>query len=222
MTPDRNLQEKGTWNWKRIGGLVAMVASLGLLIVPQPGIGAKVARLAPELDTLLADRTVQIDGAELLDLMHNNQVRLLLLDVRDEADFNVFHLLDAWNVTAEDLLGDKPDEVDPETIVVLMSNDEARAAELWRLARARGLVNSYILAGGINGWLEHYGEHFEPRPIAVADANGAAEPMRFTYPAAIGDRTETAWPDPHHLPPQDYEVKVKVVKPIGLEGGGCG
>jgi len=210
------------WNWKRIGGLVAMVASLGLLIVPQPGIGAKLARLAPELDSLLTDRAVQIDAAELLDLMHNNQVRLLLLDVRDEPDFNMFHLLDAWNVTAEDLLGDRPAQVDPETIVILMSNDEARATELWRLARARGLVNSYILADGVNGWLERYGEHFEPRPIAVADANGAADPMRFTYLAAIGDRTDTAWPDPHHLPPQEYETKVKVVKPIGLEGGGCG
>jgi rhodanese-related sulfurtransferase len=219
LTKDRKLER---WRWHRTGALAAVFASAGLVAVGQPSVHDKVDWLAPELDRQLESREIQIDAAELVGLMHNNQVRLLLLDVRDEADFNLFHLLDARRITVDDLAGDLPRSLDPETIVVVMSNDERRATEAWRLARAQGLVNSYVLEEGINGWLERYGEHFEPRPTAVPTVAGADEPLRYSFPVAIGDRLDTAWPDPHRLDAEPYVAKVKVVKPISLEGGGCG
>ncbi|HED64991.1 MAG TPA: rhodanese-like domain-containing protein [Planctomycetes bacterium] len=204
---------------------LALAASLGLLIVPQPGLEERIERMAPELDPLIAARDVQIDPAELVELMHNNQVRLVLIDVRSEADFNVFHLLDAEHVTLDELRGDFPKTIDPISIVVTMSNDEGRATEAFRILRAQGLPGTYVLAGGINGWLEVYGgiADIQPRPVETV-AGSEEEPMRFTFPAALGDRVDISWPDPHEmkLPEREFRKKAKSRKPMALAGGGCG
>ncbi len=207
----------------RIGAGVLVLASLGLLIVPQPGLDAKIHRLEPELNGLLRQRAVQIDPAELIDLMHNNQVKLVILDVRDESDFNLFHLLDAKRVSLGDLRGDFPDSIDPISIVVLVSNDGKRATEGWKILRARGLLGSYILDGGINQWLEIYGPIAKVKPTRLSNVT-AAEALRFTFPAAYGDRLDIAWPDPKHmkLPERSYLRKAKSMKPVALAGGGCG
>lgn len=203
----------------------AVVAGLGLVVVPQPGLDTKIERMAPELDAQLAARDLQIDPAELVELMHNNRVKLVLLDVRSEADFNMFHLLDAKNVTLDELRGDYPATIDPISIVITMSNDEAAATEALRILRAQGLAGSYILEGGINEWLEVYGGVSEEKPDPLESLAGLKdEPMRFTFPAALGDRVEIAWPDPHHmkLPAREYKKKAKSMKPMVLAGGGCG
>ncbi|HGY92779.1 MAG TPA: sulfurtransferase [Planctomycetes bacterium] len=207
----------------RWGAAVLVLLAVGLLFVPQPGLDAKIRRMKPELTRLLEKRAVQIDPAELVDLMHNNQVKLVLLDLRDESDFNLFHLLDAKHVSLDDLRGDFPETIDPISIVILMSNDEERATEGWKILRARGLEGSYILDGGINKWLAVYGSvaDVKPIPLRQVTAKGA---LRFTFPAAYGDRINIAWPDPDHmkLPVRKYEKKAKSMKPVALAGGGCG
>ncbi len=207
----------------RMGAGLLVLMSLGLLLVPQPGLDAKIRRMEPELSRLLRQRAVQIDPGELIDLMHNNQVKLVILDVRDESDFNLFHLLDAKRVSLEDLRGEFPESIDPISIIVLMSNDERRATEGWRILRARGLAGSYVLDGGINQWLEIYGPIAEVKPIRVEDV-AAEDALRFTFPAAYGDRLDIAWPDPDHmkLPERRYLQKAKSMKPVALAGGGCG
>jgi rhodanese-related sulfurtransferase/uncharacterized membrane protein YedE/YeeE len=209
----------------RAATALSIAAGLGLVFVPQPGLQTKIERMGPELDASLAAREVQIDPAELVDLMHNNQVKLLLLDLRTEADFNMFHLLDAKHITLDDLRGDLPDTVDPISIIITMSNDEALATDAFRILRAQGLAGSYILEGGINEWLAVYGDASDVKPEPLTPATkGELEPMLFTFPAALGDRIEIAWPNPHHmhLPEREYEKKAKSMKPMALAGGGCG
>ena len=201
----------------------ALLLGVGLVFVPQLGWEAKLERMGPQLDASLAVREVQIDPGELVELMHNNQVKLVLLDLRSEADFNMFHLRDAKRIELEQLRGDAVRAIDPLSIVITMSNDEQRATEAFRILRAEGLAGSYVLAGGINGWLEVYGEvsSTKPEPLAGPGSPGS---MRFMFPAALGDRLEIAWPDPHHmqLPEREFVKKAKVMKPVALAGGGCG
>jgi len=216
----------------KAGAVILLLAAFGLILVPQPGLSDRLVRLGPELDRTLSRREVQIDPAELVDLMHNNQVRLMLLDVRDEADFNLFHLLDAEHRGPGDLTTEFARSIDPEELVVVMSNDEVRATAVWKALRADGVRGAYILAGGINQWLDLYGGLADPPALPVSTAAGTtagmnretAEPLRYVFPAALGDRTEIAWPDPHHmhLPERTYTPKAKVLKPVTLAGGGCG
>ena len=209
--------------------VLSVLGSLGLIVLGQPDLEDKIAWQAPEFDQLSASRSVQIDPAELVDLMHNNQVRLLLIDVRDESDYNMFHLLDARHTTQAELNEGLASTIHSGSVVVIMSNDEKRASRAWRMLQAQGISNSYILAGGINLWLEVYGASSEtpPRRVDVVTAGPgvrADEPMNYTFSAAIGDRIDIAWPDPTNmrLPDRPYTPKARVVDSIAAEGTGCG
>ncbi len=88
-------------------------------------------------------------------MMHNNQIDLVLVDVRGEAEYNLFHLIDAQRLTLAELGHGWPQRLSDDAVVVVMSNDEQAAEEAWkRLAVQR--VNVYVLAGGINRWLDLY------------------------------------------------------------------
>ena len=211
-------------NPRALGASVALLFSFGLLVVPQPDLASRLLRQDTSLQAILDSRDVQLDPGELLELMHNNQVSLELLDVRDEADFNMFHLLDARHVSQGDLRGDMPKTIPGDMLVVVMSNDEALAAKAWKILRVQRVLNSYILEGGINKWLEVYGPYADVKPKPVSSGKQAEEKMRFLFPAALGDRVDISWPDPHHmhLPERRYKKKAKAAKTLVTSGGGCG
>ncbi len=54
--------------------------------------------MAPEYGSRLAYREVYIDPAELLHLMNDDYIELVIYDVRDERDWNMFHLVDAERI----------------------------------------------------------------------------------------------------------------------------
>ena len=109
-----------------------LAAAAGALLIGGPSAEDRLEWAGPALDREIQSRAYHIDPAELLDLMWNNQLRLALLDVRDEADFNLFHLIDArhFGFSSADLAWSQrlPDE----TVRVVMSNDEARANQAWK------------------------------------------------------------------------------------------
>ena len=180
---------------KMLGVALAILAAFGLVAIGQPGLDEKLARQNASLEETLAAREIQLDPGEVVELMHNNQVRLVLLDVRSEADYNLFHLLDARHVTMTDL----PWSLHPESLVVLMSNDEKLAAQAWKLLKVQTHANAYLLAGGINQWLTVYGGYsaLQPTTAAVHEAGTSAprqEPLRYTFPRAFASGSGAGFP----------------------------
>ena len=102
------------------------------------------------------DRAYQIHPGELLSLIHNNEIKLLMLDLRAESDFNLFHIEDAENYTLEQLEDAAGTlRLEPSNAVfVVMSNNEELSTEAWKMLVAQQLHNVYILEGGINYWLD--------------------------------------------------------------------
>lgn len=78
-----------------------------------------------------------------------------MLDVRSEADYNLFHLVDAQHVPLEVLPQRIPElRLEPtNTVFLVMSNDEAATTQAWKMMVAESVPNAYILEGGINHWL---------------------------------------------------------------------
>lgn len=205
----------------------------------QPDAERKIAWNATKVEEQIRSRSVLIDPAELLDLIHNNQVERLLLDVRDEGDYNAFHLKDAIRTTIAEIDRVWAKKIRPEQVVVVMSNDEARAMEAWKhLAIHRG-VNAYILGGGVNRWCEIYwaGNFEAPGPefpaagddrFRFADAfakppqgmSPQLTPVRFA-PAA-GDRTGAARPGAEYLNKRKFQAKIRLLQAVKAPGGGCG
>lgn len=214
---------------KRVGAVLLFAAGAGALIAGHADESRMLEKMGPELDQLIESRAYHIDPAELLSLMWNNQLRLGLLDVRDEADFNLFHLIDArhFAFTEDDLLWS--DGLPDETVRVVMSNDERRANEAWKRLKVLKVPNIYILSGGINKWLELCKPKvagsggLRPARVLRPDAGTLEEDVsKYTFPAALGDRYPEARPPAECFSERTYIAKVKVLKPVSVPAGGCG
>ena len=119
--------------------------------------------LLRQAEAQIASRERHIEPAELLALMRNNQTVLVMLDVRGESDYNLFHLVDAHMVSPNQIRGDWARGLPADAIKVVMSNGEEPANQAAQELMARGIRNVYILDGGINHWLDTFGAGAAPR-----------------------------------------------------------
>lgn len=215
--------------YKLAGVAVLVAVALAVVFIGQPTVVGKWEQIAAEKQPLLDNRDVYVHPVEVLDYIANDRVDVMLLDVRDEADYNLFHVGDTQRVSLNDLstlaqqdLVQRP----ANTLFVVMSNDEARATDAWKILEAESVSNVYILEGGVNNWLDVF--NVEPPAsggVAVAMApspNPAAVPdtdtLRYNFPAALGAQYPAAYPEPHEF--EDIEYTPKVVLEIKQATGG--
>ena len=209
----------------RVAGAAAMLlAAAGLAWHGQPDVVQKWEFLAPKYEPRLIEREVYIDPAELLHLMNDDYIDLLIFDVRNEPDWNQFHLADAERIPMDQLPAqrDRLRALPENAVVVVVSNDEILATDAWKRLMVIARPNVYILAGGLNMWLAVYGPT-EAAP-GVRGATNLAQPdgrLRHRFTMALGARHAAARPDEHLAPQRDYTPKVRLLKKIA-RAGGCG
>ena len=209
---------------RRLGAAAALVVlALATPGLGQPSVADRWESVAEDKQPLLDTRAVQIHPGELVDLDANELVRLVVLDVRDESEFNVFHLTDARRVDldeiADGLVGLELLSAPPNTVSVVVSNDERRASEAWKLLVAQSVLNVYILEGGMNGWLELFGHVGHEECMDVAPSPTST--LRHRFETALGSTHESADPDSLRHHGLDYTKKVELQTRKTL-GGGCG
>jgi len=205
----------------RYAGAVALfIGAVAVFIIGQPTTTERWERLAPEKQALLDSRAVQIHPGELLATMHDHKINLVLLDVRDEMDYNLFHIADARLVKLDELPAlSKELLLEPaNTVFVTISNDESGATQAWKILIAQSVPNVYILEGGINQWLDIFAEG--DNRIRAIDYPGEDQ-LSYEFAAALGSAFSSAEPDPGH-----YEIiytpKIEIKAKKGPAGGGCG
>jgi rhodanese-related sulfurtransferase len=201
----------------------AGVLALGaLLLIPfgQPTNADRWEQIAPERLTQLDNREVQISPAELLHTIHDHQINLVMLDVRDESNYNLFHIADSQHLPFDQLEGVIPRlHLEPEnTVFVVMGNDETAATQAWKYLIAESVPNVYILGGGINNWLAVFAE--EDNRIRAVDSS-PDDRLRYEFAAALGGAFPAADP---HISEYDLEFipKIKLEIKRGPTSGGCG
>ncbi len=200
--------------------LLAGVLTLGL---GQPTSMDKWERVASVKEPLLTERQVQIHPGELAQLMDDDQINLLMLDLRKEAEYNIFHLQDARRVEPERLDKMVPEllEQPANTVIVLIDNDEQPATDAWKTLTAERVINLYLLEGGINNWLDvfgHYG-HEQCPPAAQADSSQ----LRHLFQMAGGSADPASEPDYELVKDTvTFTSKVKLQARRAGKKGGCG
>ncbi len=237
----------------RLKAVAAVVLGLALFatVLGQPTTQDRWERIAEAEQTKLENRDVYVHPGEVVELSQNATIRVTTLDVRSERDFNLFHLMCAKHVKKEQLTD--PDYVRklkgaPDNQVwFVMSNDEQEATEAYRTLRAQGLVNLYIIEGGVNKWLSIY----PPDPCIATpfpkETKVEQESLRYAFSQSVGARSYSSHPgcpckefptdcflathkDTHKrptitrdesLPKLEYERKVKL-KVKAKPQGGCG
>ena len=173
-------------------------------------------------DEMLANRLVFVSPAEAFKARYNQSMKPVYLDVRSEADFNLYHIEGAVNVPAERIEEIVPvllTEPPANTVFILMSNDESAAVESWKTLVASTVPNVYILEGGVNNWIAFFGTDDEPLQPAL---NPAPDQLAYIFPAALGDRYESCDPSPIEYEHLEFEEKIKLELKRDKSGGGCG
>lgn len=206
----------------RYAGAAALaLAAVAVIIVGQPTTADKWQAVYGEKEPLLSQRSVQIHPGELLDSLHNDAIKVVMLDLRNEADYNLFHIAGARRVSLEQLPALIPDLLlEPSnTLFVTMSNGEEAATEAWRQLSAESVPNAYILDGGVNGWLDVFARA-DPGLRKSATATGD-DRLAYDFDLALGARSPAATPDPHDFT-VEYTPKVQMKLKRGPSGGGCG
>lgn len=217
MRRQDGLQVNKAGKWVSVGAGGLLAAGLAVMLIGQPSVEDRWQRIELEKQAELDNREVQIHPAELRETFFNSYVNLIMLDVRDEADYNLFHINGAQRVPLDELES-KAAEIKtapPGTVTVLMSNDEARATEGWKTLIAEGVVNVYILEGGLNNFINMCDEcPFPKRP-------GDDEELRYEINAALGGKHPTS-NLLEHGKEVEYTPKVKIESAGPVGGGGCG
>jgi len=226
----------------RIAGAGALVAlALAVVFIGTPSLEEKYNKLTftrtesiPQLnadpltethvysaDQMLEKRLVQIAPAELFKTVYNQSINLVMLDVRTESDFNLYHINGAINIPLDKLSTIIPDlltEPPANSVFVLMSNDEAAATEAWKQVSASTVPNVYILEGGLNNWISFFGkdEGFQAASSVTDDKLG------YVFSAALGSKYESCDPNPQAYEELEFEAKIKLQLKRDKSGGGCG
>lgn len=249
--PVREIDLRPRHRCKITGAAVLILLAVVTIFAGTPTGEEKWRMIEPTEGKKLEAREVYIHPGELVELMHNATIYLDIIDVRSEDDFNLFHLRGSKNMTLtrvcsrehvrrllvlqrREIQDDKERICDPKnvkklvdspsnTVVVLASNDEAAATQTWKMLKSSGVVNLYILDGGVNHWLSIF-------PVDPGIARKAPEgkqrqedSLRYLFSKSVGDTVPSARPDIHagDYPALKYESKVKM-KSADEKSGGCG
>ena len=204
------------------GAGVLVIVAIVIAIIGQPTTADRWNKLESVRGDDLNNREVYIHPGELLDTFHDHKLNLVMIDVRSEADYNLFHLLDAENITPAEI----PETIDDfiampaNTVFVVMSNDEVTSTEIWKTLTAQAVPNVYILGGGINNWLATFATPYEEGFCGYTTEAGEEE-LHYEFDAALGSNCPAAYPDhdEYHI---EYEKKIKLDLKRAPVGGGCG
>jgi hypothetical protein len=204
------------------GAALLVLTAVLVLLIGQPDTSDKWAQISSEKEAALANREVQIHPGELLAAVANDSLNVVMLDVRSEADYNLFHVYGARHVPVDQIKALIPGllhEPSGITVYVVMSNDEQAATEAWKILVAESVSNVYILEGGINNWINTFAQA-DPG-ITPTPTPAGSEQLGYKFNAALGGRYDASNPNPHEYE-LEYTPKIKLQLKRSPSGGGCG
>ncbi|MDI9547110.1 MAG: YeeE/YedE thiosulfate transporter family protein [Chloroflexota bacterium] len=212
---------KAAPRWRYGAAGAALAVALAVLILGQPTAEQRWQRIAAEKQLLLDQRAVQIHPGELLSLIEDPHLQVVMLDVRTETDYNLFHILDARHAPLSAVAEVIPELHDQpaNTVFVVMSNDEVAATEAWKVLAAESVPNTYILEGGVNRWLDVFAN--EEFRAEYQKASAQPDQLRYIPNAALGSRLPAAEPNAGQVE-LEFIPKVQLEMKRGPSGGGCG
>jgi hypothetical protein len=198
-----------------VGALVRLAV---VMLAGQPTARDRWQAASSFKEAALAERQMQIHPGEVLNLLHDHELKPILLDVRNRAIQTLLHIERARLVTPEM----RPDWLEefqlegPTTGYVVMSNDEQAATEGWKTLITERVPNVYILSGGMNGWLETFAADDTRNQPAEADA---PDDLRYTFAASLGSTSPAADPDTGDF---ELEHPAKIKHELMHGPTGCG
>lgn len=208
----------------RYAGAAALLAlAVSVIFLGEADTMEKWTRIAQQKEPVLTNREVQIHPGELLSTIGNDLLKTVVIDVRPENEFNLFHIEGSTNIPLADLPAHVTEflaEHQANTVFVVVSNNEAAATDAWKMLTAESVSNVYILEGGINQWIATF-DSGGATALQPASTPTGSDALGYIFPAALGDGYECASPNPHEWE-LEFTPKIKLQIKRDKSGGGCG
>jgi rhodanese-related sulfurtransferase len=137
--------------------LAAIFIPLGIIIAAVPDNKTEpVKATASEVLEEVSQGAHNITTDEIAEMIIQQDPSLQLIDVRNQSEFEKFHLPGAVNVPLNSLLSDEWVDLFDQDIKmnVLYSNGNTTALEAWMLLRQMGYSENFVMQGGLNYWAE--------------------------------------------------------------------
>ena len=111
-------------------------------------------------------RSDHITAEQLGQLIIDKDPDFQIIDIRDQSEYQNFHIQTAINIPINTLFtGDNLEFIDPEKLVILYSNGGTHAAQVWVLLQQKGYSNTTVLLGGLNYWVDVYSNPTPPEGV---------------------------------------------------------
>ena len=108
-------------------------------------------------------------ATEMLGITQNT--KFLLLDMRDQEEYNLFHIKEALNYPAPNIGRDKliPElfrfKNQPDKLIIIYMNDERKGTALAQVFFEKGYENVYLVSGGIEQFLDEFPDLVEGKSV---------------------------------------------------------
>lgn len=186
------------------------------------GEGDQIEEVNLSPDEVLENGYAQVSPEEMFATMKDDKLIANIIDVRDESQYNIFHIVNAKNIPLEQLnvyLPELTSNTDPNRVNFVVSNDESLSTQAWKYLVAESVPNVYILSGGINAWISSFGQN---DPDVTPLKSEVPEEFDFIFPMALGDRYICSNPSPILFEELEYEPVIQLQLKRDKSGGGCG
>lgn len=134
-----------------------VVVGLGLIIAAIPKNTTQPYKLSAEELLEQANSRIQYVHPDVVaDMLVQKDPSILLIDVRNQDEYEKFSLPGAVNIPLPNLLAEewKPYLDQDVRTNIFYSNGSLKANEAWMITRQLGYKNNYVLEGGMNYWAE--------------------------------------------------------------------
>lgn len=149
--------------------LVAIALGIGMLFMPEKD-PEKQGR-PEELLAALGDPSRFFSIDEITDRLVKKDPTLLLIDVRPDAQFEVFSIPGAIHIPADSLLSGWAQDIlrQKEIDKVFYSNADVTSDQAWIICKRLGLKRIYVMQGGANQWFNDIVKAEKPAETASAE-----------------------------------------------------
>jgi rhodanese-related sulfurtransferase len=192
---------------KQIGIIIAL--TLGFILAFSPVDNKPVTETDFEiLAKSINNRSDHITAEQLGQLIIDKDPGFQIIDIREQSEYEKFHIQSAINIPLETLfVTESLEYIDPEKLVVLYSNGGTHAAQAWVLLQQMGYSNTTVLLGGLNYWVDVYSNPTPPEGV-YADS----EIFNYQFQVSAGNYLMGKLQPSSQIQEKPEPVKIKIPK----------
>jgi len=162
-------------------GLMGVLLVLGFLslFMGNPYRGDKATFDAKQLAMIAGSELDQIAADDLADRIVQGNINFRLLDLRSESDYATYHIPTAINM---EIAGIDFNALPHNESIILYAKDGVQTAQAWFLFKAKGYKSVYMLADGLDSWMNEVlypGKPIVETPDALAEFAKKVEVAKF-------------------------------------------